>query len=722
MNYQDSLSLLAVKDSLSIDESFSLAKLVSKLLIDKSLSHLGRDLVIRVLDIWRKIPLETHSMWFDLVESAGYYPYLSGVDITGAALLRRESHRSKYLTNETYFHSEQLRLSLLLESLNSLIVSAPTSFGKSKLIEEIVASERYSNIVIIQPTLALLDETRKKLSKYSEIYNIVVTTTQKPKDGNNLFLFTGERVAEYDYFPLINFFVIDEFYKLSLDRDDERASSLNHALYKLLKMTSKFYMLGPSIKSIPEGFARKHDAVWYKTDYATVAVDIEHIAEGKRISAKDKEPTLFKLLTSFNEPTIIYCSSPSKANTLIRNFLNYILLSDRLKNELKTNASDEVISWIKEYIHADWTLGKALAYSTASHHGALPRHISSSIIDLFNIGSIRYLFCTSTLIEGVNTSAKNVVLFDKTKGTKPIDYFDFKNITGRSGRMKQHFIGKVYKFYEDPKQEELDIDIPLHTQDNAPLELLVQLDNSELSESAAGKLSQFNELRPDIQSLIKNNKGMSVEGQLNILGFLDRKIDRYYRLIAWSGAHVNHEQLSFIIKLAWENFKNNSNRREQGVSSPKHLAALTLTYLHAKTIRGMIESIIDSDFWINKFPKINERVEYAVNQTLQVNQHWFRYKLPKWLSVVSELQKYICLKHNLMPGDYTVLANLIETSFLPTHLAILLDYGIPSSAIKKIGKYVTEKLEPQELIQRIKSMNTEQVGFLSYEIRKIREL
>jgi replicative superfamily II helicase len=43
-----------------------------------------------------------------------------------------------------------------------LSASAPTSFGKSLLIEEIVASKKYKNIIIIQPTLALLDETRKK--------------------------------------------------------------------------------------------------------------------------------------------------------------------------------------------------------------------------------------------------------------------------------------------------------------------------------------------------------------------------------------------------------------------------------------------------------------------------------------------------------------------------------------------------------------------------------
>lgn len=69
--------------------------------------------------------------------------------------------------------------------------------------------------------------------------------------------------------------------------------------------------------------------------------------------------------------------------------------------------------------------------------------------------------CTSTLIEGVNTSAKNVILFDKDKGGQPIDFFDYKNIAGRSGRMRKHYIGNVIRFENQPEQMELFVDIPI---------------------------------------------------------------------------------------------------------------------------------------------------------------------------------------------------------------------------------------------------------------------
>jgi replicative superfamily II helicase len=147
----------------------------------------------------------------------------------------------------------------LLEGKKNLILSAPTSFGKSLLIEELVASRHYKNIVIIQPTLALLDETRLKLTKYHKDYKIIVRTSQLPSlELGNLFLLTAERVMEYKYFPKIDFFVIDEFYKLSSKRRNDRSDVLNNAFNLLAnRFRSKFYLLGPCVKGISPDFAQK---------------------------------------------------------------------------------------------------------------------------------------------------------------------------------------------------------------------------------------------------------------------------------------------------------------------------------------------------------------------------------------------------------------------------------------------------------------------------------
>lgn len=42
----------------------------------------------------------------------------------------------------------------------------------------------------------------------------------------------------------------------------------------------------------------------------------------------------------------------------------------------------------------------------------MPKHITVSTIKYFNDQKLKFLFCTNTIIEGVNTSAKNVIYYD----------------------------------------------------------------------------------------------------------------------------------------------------------------------------------------------------------------------------------------------------------------------------------------------------------------------
>lgn len=53
------------------------------------------------------------------------------------------------------------------------------------------------------------------------------------------------------------------------------------------------------------------------------------------------------------------------------------------------------------------------------------------------------LFSTTTITEGVNTSAKNIIITSNKKGIKPLRQFDAKNIAGRAGRFYQHYSGRV---------------------------------------------------------------------------------------------------------------------------------------------------------------------------------------------------------------------------------------------------------------------------------------
>ena len=52
-------------------------------------------------------------------------------------------------------------------------------------------------------------------------------------------------------------------------------------------------------------------------------------------------------------------------------------------------------------------------------------------------------FSTTTITEGVNTTAKNLIVTAIKKGKKRLKQFDAKNIAGRAGRFNVHYSGNV---------------------------------------------------------------------------------------------------------------------------------------------------------------------------------------------------------------------------------------------------------------------------------------
>ena len=283
--------------------------------------------LIDVIENWEYVNPEVRSVFLCLIEGFGFYPYLNeGVDLDLAALIRREYHKSQFVNkkgNSIIFHYEQKVLEEKINKKQNLVVSAPTSFGKSLLIEEFVARRKYENILIIQPTLALIDETRRKLSHYSDYYNIVVNTHQEIGE-KNLFILTSERVL--DILPNIDdidLFIIDEFYKIANNKKDDRVSHLNIAFYKILKFKPQLLFLTPLVDNISEDFIRKYDIQFYRTDYSLVNQKSKQISYE---SEDEKEEKLFQLLNDLSEPTIVYVRSPKRSENLAKKYIEQFSL------------------------------------------------------------------------------------------------------------------------------------------------------------------------------------------------------------------------------------------------------------------------------------------------------------------------------------------------------------------------------------------------------------
>lgn len=717
-------------DQLNLDESFQLANKCSRLLRKKDTEVEGRRLIIHILDNWGKVCKPTRDIWSSLIETAGFYPYIekeSEIKLEDtASRIRREFHKSDHLSNK-YLHEEQKEILNIINDGKNLIVSAPTSFGKSLLIEEIIASQSYKNIVIIQPTLALLDETRKKLQKYETSYKLIVRTSQDPsEEKGNIFLLTAERVMEYRNFPKIEFLILDEFYKLSAKRDDERSDILNNAFNLLVnKHGCRFYLLGPNIDGISEGFAEKYNAVFYRTDYSLVDTNIiDYYSKykdlyGKRGKNKEfKEQKLFELLYQLkNEQTIIYCSSPNRVRYLSIKFKEYL----KSKSEQYLDLDISLIEWIENNIHNKWSIIECLKYGIGIHDGALQKHMTTSIINYFNNNKIKYLFCTSTIIEGVNTSSKNVIYFDSTKGgNTKIDYFDYSNIKGRAGRMMIHYIGNIYNFNPEPIKENILIDIPFFDQNPISDEVLINIDDKDIKNRGSEQYNKLKSIPEDLKLILRRN-GISIEGQQKIINILEKDIIDKYDLICWRGI-PRYNQLQYILSLGWSHLlKPGETTRPMTIAK---LVKVTFDYGKDQNILRLVQENIEymKNLDVNMDKEYQELLDNAIKESFQILKHWFQYKVPKWLSVINNLQQYVCKKKGLKPGDYLFYANNLENEFITDNLAILYEYGVPQSAIKKLAQNIPNDIEEDKVIKYIKSQNLiENSGLISYEKEKIYE-
>lgn len=718
----DIINRIKNSDTIDLAYSFDIAKACLSMLKSKDTAQYAREIIIYVLDNWDKIHEKSKKLWIDIIESCGFYPYLGKyrdqLPINDTAeLIRMGYFKSKNLI-DLYLHEEQKELFEKLYSGKNLIISAPTSFGKSLLIEEIVASNKYENIVIIQPTLALLDETRKKLMQYNDKYKIIVKTTQAASiEKGNIFLLTAERVLEYNKLPPIDFLVLDEFYKLSSKRDDERCNVLNNAFHLLLtKHNCNFMLLGPNIEGISKGFEDKYNAEFIKTPYSLVVnEEIDYFTQyqgefGERGEKKCfKESKLFELLFQLkDEQTIVFCSSPAKVRSLSKKFAKYLGRESILKIDPLP-----LVEWIEKNIHEKWCLVDCLENRIGIHDGALPRHITSSIINYFNEEKLRYLFCTTTIIEGVNTSAKNIIYFDKTKGNQtPIDYFDYSNIKGRAGRMMIHFLGRIYNFNPPPPKEEVIVDIPFFEQNPVSDEVLINLNFDEIKYPESEQNLYLQKLPEDVRNIIKHN-GVNVRGQAKILKELLEISD--YSLVNWTG-FPTYDQLGYVLNLAWDNLIVEGETIRPMTS--KKLVKQTSDYAKNQSIQSLIKSNYDYYCKLQQYANFSKLdiLDEAIKDAFQTLRHWFQYKVPKWLSVINSLQEYACSKKQVPPGNYLYYANLIENDFLPPHLTLLLEYNIPLSAIKKVMEYLPKDIDEDKVYNYIVEKRlAEKSGLIEYE-------
>jgi hypothetical protein len=377
-------------------------------------------------------------------------------------------------------HREQVEALNILLAGKNLILSAPTSFGKSVLIDAAILSGKYDRIAVVLPTIALLDEFRRRLVKrFGGAFDIIMHHSEVPKKKRVIFLGTQERLINRPDLADLDLAVVDEFYKLDPNREDDRSMTLNATVYKLLRRSKQFFFLGPNIEGVRLAPNHRWRFEFLKTRFSTVAVDTYDL---KQVSDRD-ERLASEVFKKDNWPALVFVSSPDRANKLA----GALMVGRSMPGEAK-----QLASWIDRNYGGRWGLADMVAAGIGVHHGRIPRALASRFVKMFNDLQIPILVCTSTLIEGVNTAAKSVLIYDKKINSEPYDFFTFSNIRGRAGRLGQHHVGRVFLFHAPPMAMEIEVQTPLFGDlDEAPDELVVHIAEDDQSAAIGERLSDL---------------------------------------------------------------------------------------------------------------------------------------------------------------------------------------------------------------------------------------
>ena len=673
-------------------EGFEILSALCTYISTPDTEYRAQDLVLRALER-REAFGKAAPVLNALVRQVGLFPYLEEDELGLADTIAYEFHRPQNMEGErVVFHRVQAQVYDHLMNGDNVVLSAPTSFGKSLIIDAIVASGKFQNIVVVVPTIALIDETRRRLSRFSRDFKIITHGSQRRAE-KNLLIMTQERILELETLEAVDFFVIDEFYKLQPRHEDtDRSFLLNEAFYRLYKTGAQFYLLGPNVRGLDTGLVKRLDLHFIKTDYKTVASEIHHVK-----SDQGDEEALVNLCKELNEPTLIYCSSPAR----VRKIAESLLLIQKPQAGL-----EGAVEWVGSEYDAEWLFARALQHGVGIHHGKIPRALSQLVVRNFNDGLIKFLACTSTLIEGVNTKAKNVIVFDNKIARRKFDYFTYNNILGRSGRMFQHFVGHVYIFHEPPPEELPLVDIPVFSQpEDAPNSLLMQVDARDLSPAARERVNQLtSDSVLDLETL-KLGKGIDPQAQ-NALALAIRTRESYYwPLLNWN-RYPTWEQLEATCVLIWGFFLSDSRMRS-GVASGRQLAFKIDQFRQSQSMTRFLKREL-----ANRGEKSADEV---VDDVIDFLRTWANFAFPRYLMTIDRIQRSVFSKLNRTPGDYGLYASRIQNWFVDPALMALDEYGIPIQLGQKLQDHLRPDGDLDAAIERLKKLDVDRLSLTVFE-------
>lgn len=658
-------------------------------LIENSNKAEARSMVVNLLDKLRRDGNEYTPLINHVIREVGLFPYIDPKTALWEDQVVVEAFKAN-VGDETpvTLHSAQSHVLKRLLLGDNIAVSAPTSFGKSFIVDAFIAIRQPENVVMIVPTIALADETRRRIEhKFSHKYKII-TTTDATITERNIFIFPQERSFAYlDKLEKIDMLIVDEFYKASSMFDDDRSSSLLSAIIEFGRISRQKYYLAPNIHKIADNVFTQGMQFMRLTDFKTVITKAAKIYEKRRSDEnvdEFKKNNLVNILQNNTAKTLVYAGSYNNINKVST------ILADNLPYK-ETSLLRDFNDWLKVNYGDSFSLCQLSERGIGIHNGKMHRSLSQIQVKLFECTEgLDTIISTSSIIEGVNTQAEQVIVWSNKNGLHKFDYFTYRNIIGRAGRMFKYFVGKVYLLEEPPVQENTTLTIDF------PDEVAESLDSEdpgiEINQEQNNHIKEYEEF-------MMNALGAENFRQIRKLSIFKSCDPR-------------------ILKSLIEKLKANPNW-------PRGYAALaaTNTYNWREPVLDVVSLLGDNmarlikiaiwkmpDNWTRSIAEVYSELSDISYEDLFSAERYLSYNLCSTLSVINILKK----SFDPTSPDISLFIGRAANAFLPKLVYQLEEYGLPRMISRKIQNsglinLEDDSVEISEIIKQFNNIGREKV-------------
>lgn len=367
--------------------------------------------------------------------------------------IRKLYNNSNYIeTVEQYNRSKEILEKIKVEDSAYI---APTSFGKSSIIREVIKQNDFSKIAIIVPTKSLITQTYIDIRNLDLNYKLVLHDEMYNGEERFIGVLTQERATRLinNYDVTFDILFIDEAHNIL------KNNSRNHLLSRFIMLNYKknpnqrLLYLSPLIndsKNLKTKFTSEGQIFESSIKHNLKAYDVFYLDKKGKLSLYNRfsdelyqvdKNILFNdyIINRAQEKNFIYNYRPRNVEQIAKKLSMSLEI---LENETLNSISVTIANEISEDIDLVDLIKKGIIYL----HGKQPTTLKEYLEYQYKeIQYLKFVIANSVILEGINFPIDTLFI----TSTYALNVKDLNNLIGRVNRLNYVFNSSLSKLVSE---------------------------------------------------------------------------------------------------------------------------------------------------------------------------------------------------------------------------------------------------------------------------------